>query len=371
MSGRTAPDTIEETRIHTMESSQRAREARREFSPHGVYLNTASLGLPPRRAVEALHRAVDEWRAGVVDPRDYDAAIESARAGYARLVGADPSTVAMGSQVSVFAGLVAAALPRGSEVLTAHGEFTSIVFPFLVQQERGVSVREVPLEQVIDAITVRTSLVVVSAVQSADGRLIDLDALVDAAAAHDARIFLDTTQAAGWLPINADRFTYTCGGGYKWLLAPRGTCFFTIRPEPMDHLTPHTAGWYAGESPWDSIYGSPLRLAANARRFDVSPAWLSWVGQAQSLDLLNEVGVDALHAHSLGLANTFRAGAGLDPGNSAIVSLAVDPAALLRLAEAGIAASMRGGQLRLSFHLCNDEDDVDRAVDTLLRHVVR
>ena len=66
-------------------------------------------------------------------------------------------------------------------------------------------------------------------------------------------MLLDTTQAARLSPLDADRFTYTCGGGYKWLLAPRGTGFFTIQPEAMEHLTPHTAGWYAGESPWDSI----------------------------------------------------------------------------------------------------------------------
>ena len=34
-----------------------------------------------------------------------------------------------------------------------------------------------------------------------------------------------------------------------------------------------TAGWYAGQHPWESIYGTPLRLAEDARRFDVSPAW--------------------------------------------------------------------------------------------------
>src|SRR5450759_3085088 len=57
-------------------------------------------------------------------------------------------------------------------------------------------------------------------------------------AATGARVLLDTTQAAGWLPIDASRFAYTTGGGYKWLLAPRGTCFFTVQPELADRLGP-------------------------------------------------------------------------------------------------------------------------------------
>ncbi len=55
--------------------------------------------------------------------------LAAARSSYARLAGVDPSVVAVGSQVSVFAGLIAANLPGGSEVLTATGDFTSILFP--------------------------------------------------------------------------------------------------------------------------------------------------------------------------------------------------------------------------------------------------
>ncbi len=203
-----------------------------------VYLNTASLGLPPRRSLQALQEVLTQWRAGRASPPDYDEPLAAARASYAALVGVDRANVAVGSQVSVFAGLVAAALPDGSEVLTVSGEFTSIVFPFLAQAERGIRVREVPLEHLADAVTARTALVAVSAVQSADGRLADLAALVEAAAATGARVLLDTTQAAGWLPIDASRFAYTTGGGYKWLLAPRGTCFFTVQPELADRLGP-------------------------------------------------------------------------------------------------------------------------------------
>ena len=330
-----------------------------------VYCNTATLGLPPSRTVEALADALEQWRTGRADAVAFDEVVERARAGYAGLVGVEPSAVAVGSQVSPLVGLVAASLPSGSEVLCAEGEFTSVSFPFLAQAGRGIRVREAPLHRLADAIGPDTTLVAVSAVQSADGALADLESIRAAAAEHGTRTLVDLTQAVGWLPVDAGAFDLTVCGGYKWLLAPRGTAFMTVTDEAAGMLLPHAAGWYAGADRWSSIYGSPLRLADDARRFDTSPAWHSWVGQAASLDLLTEVGPQALHAHSVGLARRCQSGLGLSPGDSAIVSLHVLPEAVRRLAEAEVVASMRAGRLRLSFHLVNDEADVDTVVGAL------
>jgi len=75
-------------------------------------------------------QALAQWRAGTADAVAYDVPVAAARSACAHLVGVDPSAVAVGSQVSMFAGLIAANLPDGSEVLTATGGFTSILFPF-------------------------------------------------------------------------------------------------------------------------------------------------------------------------------------------------------------------------------------------------
>lgn len=352
-------------------SSEALATARSEFDAEVVYLNTATMGLPLRRTSAALEEALRTWRAGRVDPTAYDLPVAAARAAYARLVGVDAAEVAVGSQVSVFVGLVAASLPAGSEVLTVTGDFTSVLFPFLTQAPRGVTVREVELDRLADAVTSATTLVAVSAVQSANGRVANLDAVEAACARHGTRILLDTTQAVGWLPIEADRYAYTVCGGYKWLLSPRGSAYLTVRPELMDGLVPHTAGWYAAREVWSGIYGSPLRLADDARRFDVSPAWYAWVGTAPAVELLADIGPAALHRHSLDLANRFRAGIGREAGDSAVVSLAIGDGAADAMAAAGIVGSMRAGRLRLAFHLCTSDDDVDTAVETLSPHLQR
>jgi len=338
-------------------------EARTQFAPAGAYLNTATYGLPPHAAWAALQAAASEWRGGRCGFDGWDLSVGAARASFARLLGVRPEDVAVGANVSALVGLVAGALPPGARVLAPEEDFTSLLFPFLARRELDVTT--VPLDRLAEAVDGETDLIACSAVQSADGSLADLEALEAAAAHHGAATLLDATQGAGWLPLDAARFDFVACAGYKWLLGPRGTAFLTIRPERAAGVTPAAAGWYAGDEPMATLYGPPLRLAADARRFDVSPAWLSWVGQAPALTLLERVGIPAIHAHDVGLANAFRAGLDLPPGDSAIVALDVPPGTGERLERAGVMAAGRGGRLRFSFHLSTSEADVAQALTAL------
>src|SRR6185503_4414868 len=182
--------------------------ARKEFEPAEIYVNTASIGLPPRRTVEALQTATETWRTGRAEAAGYDPVIARARQLFAGLVGSTPERVFIGNQVSTFTALVAAALGDGAHVLAAEEDFTSVLYPFLAHADRGVQVQTVPLARLVDAIDGRVDLVAVSAVQSADGRVVPggLDALAAAATAHGCLTYVDATQAVGWLPFRADDF---------------------------------------------------------------------------------------------------------------------------------------------------------------------
>jgi selenocysteine lyase/cysteine desulfurase len=339
------------------------------IAPARTYLNTATYGLAPTAVAEVVIEAERARFEGRFDPLAVDDAIAVCRRRFGQMVGVTPDRVAVAGQVSQLVGLVAAALPAGTTVLAPEGDFSSVLWPFLARQADGVQVRLVPIDRLVDAIETldgKRDLVATSIVQSADGKVLDPQIVTRAAHARGARVMFDATQAAGWLPLDGcgDADWMVCGG-YKWLLAPRGTAFLAGTHDALDRLSPTAAGWYAGDDPWASCYGGPLRLAPDARRFDVSPAWPSWLGQRVALDLLAEVGVVTIHAHDVGLANRLRSGLGLPDGDSAIVSLAAPDGTAERLAEAGVVASVRAGRLRLSCHLNNDEADVDRALDVL------
>ncbi|WP_077798533.1 aminotransferase class V-fold PLP-dependent enzyme [Streptomyces sp. JHA26] len=339
---------------------------RAEFDPKTTYLNTASTGLLPARTLAAMRDAAESAAAG--QPLDMFADVEASRSAFARLLEVPASRVATGASVATFSGLVAASLPAGAEVLTAEADFSSLVNPLYTRGD--LKVRSVPLERIAESVGPDTALVAVSSVQSADGRIADLAALRDAARAHGARTLVDASQSNGWLPLAADDFDYVAAVGYKWVLCPRGVAFLVV-PEDFGGLTPLFAGWASGEHPWDSCYGPVEELAHSARRFDESPALFSYTGARHSLALIEELGVDAVHAHDTALADRFREGLGslghevVPAPGSAIVSVPGLGHRQGELSRAGVQVSDRAGNLRAAFHLYNTAADVDRLLDVL------
>lgn len=338
-------------------------QLRDRFSPQDVYLDTATYGLPSDTVMAAMEEGLQRWQAGVATMGEYDAAVERSRRLFGEIVSVDPESVAIANQVSVFVGVVAASVPDGGTVVAPDGDFTSLLFPLLLHEDRGVTVRAVALEDLAAAVEPDTDLVAFSLVQSADGTLADVDAIEEAARRHGAKMLVDTTQAAGWLPVDAGRFDYTVTSAYKWLMCPRGTAFMTVGDDALPDVRPLLAGWYAGEDPWQSIYGPPLRLADSARRFDISPGWLAWVGTAPALEVIASTGVASIHGHDVALADSLRDRLSLEGHGSAIVSVPLSDGS--GLADRGIAAAVRAGSVRVGFHLYNDERDVEALVEAI------
>src|SRR3990170_701839 len=174
------------------------------WEPAGIYLNTASFGLPPTPAWDALQEALEEWRGGRTSWEHWGIPGEGARASFARIVGVPVETVAIGATVSGLVGLVAASVPDGTRVLAPDVEFTSLLFPFLVQEHRGVTVRLVPPKELSGEIG--PGVDAFSAVQMATGEVADLDAIAQAADEHDVMPVVAAPRALGWLPLDASRF---------------------------------------------------------------------------------------------------------------------------------------------------------------------
>jgi selenocysteine lyase/cysteine desulfurase len=213
---------------------------------------------------------------------------------------------------------------------------------------------------VASSITERTALVAVSLVQSACGSVCDGPAIASAARAVGALTFCDLTQAAGWLPVDAGDFDLTVCSAYKWLCQPRGTAYFTIRPELIERVRPIHAGWYAGDDVWGSCYGPSMHLAHDARRFDVSPAWLAWVGAVPALEVMSMVPTVLIGDHNIALADELRARTGRPAVGRPVVSL-TDPTGEIAagLAGGGATVASRAGLVRIAFHIWNTPEDVD------------
>lgn len=344
------------------------RDAREEFPGRRGYLSACTTGLPPRSARAAILAAVDEWSTGRIDMARWTRTAEDGREHFAALVGVDPRRVAIGSQASVFVGLIAGAVPPGAEVLCAQEDFSSVILPFV--HSPGVVVRTVPLDTLAEEITDRTWLVAFSLVQSATGAVADDAAILAAAEQHGALTLCDATQAVGWLGVDARRFDVTVCHAYKWLCAPRGVAFAALSERMQDILPPRFAGWYAGADPWSSCYGPDVVLAPDASRFDVSPAWQAFAGAEPALALFRALPAADVHAVTTGLAQALREQLGLpQPARATPIVTWSDPDGqdLARLTAAGLVASGRAGRARVAFHVFNDDEDVHLAVQALTR----
>ena len=115
-------------------------------------------------------------------------------------------SVAIAGNVSTLLGLVAVSVPDGARVLAPEVEFTSVLFPFMAQERRGVSVRLVPAAELAGEIGADVDVVAFSAVQMATGEVADLEGIARAAREHDVMTVVDATAALGF-----------------WILKPEGT----------------------------------------------------------------------------------------------------------------------------------------------------
>ena len=175
-------------------------------------------------------------------------------------------TVAIGPNVSTFVGQVAASIPDGARVLAPDVEFTSLLFPFLVQEHRGVTVRLVAAHELADAIGPDVDVVAFSAVQMATGEVADLDAIASAAAR--ARRADRRRRDAGRRLASARRDALRRGRRARLQVADVAARYGVHghpRATGRERSFRTQQGWYAGEDPLQTFFGGAAPARGRAR----------------------------------------------------------------------------------------------------------
>lgn len=340
--------------------------------PGCTYLDSATYGLPPRPTVEVMQRALERWQRGTADwVTEWDVRGEACRTAFASLIGLEAQRIALIPSASVGVGLVAANLTETDEVVVPYEEFNSVLFPLLVAaHHHGVTVREVPFDDLLDNIRPSTTLVAFSLVRSQSGESARQREVLDEAQRVGARTLIDATHAVPFVGVDP-RADFVVCAAYKHLLSPRGVAFLSVTKEQWDRIPAWLANWRSARDPYHVYYGGPLDQAPSAARFDVSLAWLAWAGAAESLSLLADWQAAGVLNEPRALARRLAHQLGLHEPESTIVSVPVEDAETVRveLAAAGVKAAVRAGSVRLSTHVYNTVQDVDRAAQALKRYV--
>jgi L-cysteine/cystine lyase len=325
-----------------------------------------------------------EVRSAVERPRLGTAAFEHmtevrtrARAAAARALNARVEDVAVTASTSQGIGLVLAGLSwrDGDDVITTTDEHQGVRGPLDELRHRGVTVREVPADEVAAAVGPRTRMVAVSHVLWTNGQVVDLPAAAEAVHAVGGVLVVDGAQSVGNVPVTVGETgaDYYAASGQKWLLGPGGSGALWVHPGRRDELRPATPSYFTYA---DGVVGT---LREDAARFDSGSIDIATLaGFAAAVDWVGGLpgGMDAWLAlaserASAGRARLEAAGVGVvdapgpPTGLVAIRSPTADPAITVdALAARGVLVRSLPGRplLRASIGAWTTDDDLDALI---------
>lgn len=361
-----------------MHSPEFWQEARAQFPAlaNWTYLNTATFGQLPRCATDAVARhwaARDE--AACWNFLDWFDDADRLRTSLGNLVGASAADIAFSPSASNALSLVVNGLNLKPEhnIVTLTGDFPNQLY--LPQ------LREVSWKSFFDAVDSSTRMVAFSEVNYANGFRPPLADICGFLEGRDTVLFLDGTQSSGALrfDVRETPVDVYAAHAYKWMISPNGAGFFFISPRLRERLKPAVVGWRSHRD-WrnvDNLHHGPPVFSDRAEKYEGGglPSSLLYAMEA-SLGLIQSLGIDSIEQRVLELAALTRqslraVGASAPETGSQIVSAQFpgrDVSILAKQLRAKrVLVSARHGNLRVSPHFYNNEEDIQRLQDELRR----
>ena len=359
-----------------------------EIPAEVAYLNCAYMS-PQLHSVReigerALARKSRPWE---ITPDDFFEDAEKSRALFARLVGAEADAVALIPSVSYGIAVAAAnvKVEPGENILILVDQFPSNVYSWrelAARQNANLVTVPRPLDHdwtaaVLGHLGENTAVVAVPNCHWTDGSLLDLRRVGERAREVGAALVVDGIQSLGAHPFDVAEVgpDFLIASVYKWLLGPYGVGFMYVGEDyregaPIEH------NWInrRGSENFSGLVGYEDAFQPGARRYDVGERSnfvllpmanealrkiLEWgvenvsetIGELTDSieEEARERGIEAIPAQ-----RRARHMIGLKLGSHAPQDLAA------RLARENIFVSVRGESVRLSPHLYNTAEEVDR-----------
>jgi selenocysteine lyase/cysteine desulfurase len=362
--------------------------------PQGItYLNAAYMGPLSRDAVAAgrsgLEMKAHPW---TVTAPDFFEPVEEVRELLAELIDADAEGIALLPSVSYGIAIAAKNLPfpRGSRIVTLAEEFPSNVYAWReLTRDDPSGLIAVPrpddddwTSATLEHINDRTAIVAVPNCHWTDGGFLDLVRVGERAREVGAALVVDGTQSVGAMAFDvaAVRPDFLVCATYKWMLGPYSSAFLWCAPEHRSG-SPIEFSWMPrrGSDDFPHLVAYQDAFRPGARRYDVGEtsnfALLPAITAALRQTL--EWGVDRIADYIQTLGDRTSAcaeslGLGVAPASLRAPHLigvrlrGADPSLVAKaMADADVFVSVRGNAMRVSPHVYNDSDDVDRLFEVL------
>ena len=286
-----------------------------------TYLISNSLGAMPRGVYDVLRAYADTW--ATLGVRAWGARYDNLPTWWelkgavgdkiAPLMGAPAGSVLVHENASIANSILMSALDwsdtRRDKVVSTDQDFPSDVYSVramlpahvnlhLVRSDDGMTINT---QKLLDAIDERTRLVSISHVLFRSAYIMPIQAIIEKAHAVGAQVLLNGYHSVGIIPVDVTALgvDFYIGGTLKWMCGGSGGVFMYVRPDLLTSLHPKITGWFAHQQPFGfDIENFTLREDAY-RLANGTPPIAALYAIQPGVEILNQIGVDAIRANSL------------------------------------------------------------------------
>lgn len=284
----------------------------------------------------------------------------------------------------------------GDEVITSYHEHVALNLPLLNHMKiHGIVVK--PFEPdtrsgtanvdiIRSLITSRTRLIFISHITTTTGQIFPVAEIGKLAREQNILLAIDGAQALGAMPMDVKSLgiDFYASSGHKWILGPKRTGLLYISSEKRDLVHPMTIGAYSEME--NDLRKGEFKFRDNSSRYEYGTQNEAlFFGLETGAKFIQAIGIEKVHAHDRQLAEKFYHGLEEIPGmellspaeeqyRSAMITFRHKTRGYQEIAnhltgekrirvrvvpEAGLNA------VRVSFHVCNQEFEVDKILDEI------
>lgn len=356
-----------------------------------IYLLNHSVGKMPISTQTILNQQyLDPWQTSSGDPwPQWLEVIDHFRGSLAALFNADADDFCPQTNISGGLTKLLGALPkrRGKDVLLyTENDFPSTGFVIQKAQALGYHLRCMPSElnpQDInvwsDNLTDDVAAVLIGHVHYNTSRRIPVEEITRLCRQREIFSIVDIAQSAGIVPIDFKKWRADAilGSCVKWLCGGPGAAFLWIENSVAESLNPIDVGWFSHQSPFEfDIHRFEYHRGA-LRFWGGTPSVLPYCIAANSINTINDIGVDSISAHNQELTHYLVENLGSHRlstpaekklrGGTLVIKLVNDRENSIqqRLAKNCVRFDSRALGIRLSPHIYNSMEEIQQVSEYL------